>query len=193
MKRRTKVTTQSWSFGGKVSFPPRFRQINHKFRLQKGLVSWLRGFAVKRIVEHLNREKRRLYSIAFLAFSAGCVLYSHVDATRLGLPLPVLAGFIYMGLIVCASAITSYFLPKLTRVTDAVAVTRLGFALWIASTQNYELAASPMIGATIVVGGAAILLQVRSWVQVAHQNVLETMSPAFAFDASPQRIKVPVT
>ncbi len=148
---------------------------------------------MNRIVKHIDREKRRLYSIAFLAFSAGFVLYSHVDVTRMGLPLPVLVGFVYMGLVVCASAITSYFLPKLTRVTDAVAVTRLGFALWISSTQSYEIAASPVIGATIVVGGAVVLLQVRTWVEQAHQNMSVSRPQQWFAGATPQRIKVPLT
>ncbi len=128
-------------------------------------------FAVKRIIGHVDSQKRRLYAIAFLAFAAGYVLYSHIEVTRFGMPLPVFTGLLYMSMIVFATAVSTYFLPKLARVTDAVAVTRLGFAVWVAGTQSYEVAASPLIGATIVIGGAMVLLQLRSWATLAVQSM----------------------
>jgi hypothetical protein len=145
---------------------------------------------VKRILTHFEQQKRRLYSIAFLAFSAGYVLYSHIDVMRYGMPVPVLTGLIYMGAIVCATVVTTYFLPGLTKVTDAVAVTRLGFALWIAATQSHELAASPVLGATVVVGGAIVLLQLSTWAKAMSQILSTDMPGPLWTTATPQPVAV---
>ncbi|WP_271950011.1 hypothetical protein [Ruegeria faecimaris] len=120
---------------------------------------------MKRVTRHLSLERRRLSLIAALAFASGFTLYSHIEATRFGLPVPVVIGLIYMAVIVCATALSTYFLPGLRRVTDTVAMTRLAFALWVAGTQSHEIAASPTISAAIVVGGAIFVLQTGSLVQ----------------------------
>jgi MFS family permease len=109
-------------------------------------------------------ERRRLTLAGILAFVAGYALYAHVNATALGLPFPVFTGFLYAVLVVLAAAMTSYIFPKLRRLIDGVAVSRLGFAIWVIIAQGQEIAGSPLICATIVVGGAIILLRLSNWI-----------------------------
>ncbi|WP_420584829.1 hypothetical protein [Ruegeria sp.] len=122
------------------------------------------------ILRHVYLERRRLYAIGFLSFSAGVVLYSHINATQMGLPVPVITGLIYMVAVVVAAAATTYFLPGLRKITDAVAVTRLAFALWVVTTQSHEVAAAPFISATVVVGGAILLVNLGNLVSMAAQK-----------------------
>ncbi|WP_170576021.1 hypothetical protein [Ruegeria atlantica] len=112
------------------------------------------------IFRHVYLERRRLALIGALSFVAGVILYSHMGTTPGGVPVPIIIGLIYMVAVVGAAALTTYFLPRLRRITDAVAVTRLGFALWVASTHSYELASSPLVSATVVVGSAILLLEI---------------------------------
>ncbi len=114
------------------------------------------------IFRHVYLERRRLTFIGVLSFVAGVALYSHMGVTPGGIPVPIIIGLIYMAAVMGAAALTTYFLPRLRRITDAVALTRLGFALWVASTHSYELASSPLVSATIVVGSAIILLEVSA-------------------------------
>ncbi|MES0826621.1 hypothetical protein [Ruegeria sp. SCP11] len=112
------------------------------------------------IFRHVYLERRRLAFIGVLSFVAGVALYSHMGITPGGIPVPIIIGLIYMAAVMGAAALTTYFLPRLRRITDAVAVTRLGFAVWVASTHSYELASSPLVSATIVVGSAILLLEI---------------------------------
>lgn len=111
------------------------------------------------IPRHVYFERRRLTLAGVLAFVAGYALYAHVSATVFGMPLPLFTGLCYAGLVVPAAAGTSYFMPNLRRLIEGVAVSRLGFALWVVVAQAWEIAASPLASATIVVGGAFLLLQ----------------------------------
>jgi hypothetical protein len=98
-----------------------------------------------------------------LAFFAGYALYAHVPANLHGLPFPVFTGLLYTTFVVLAASVTTYFLPNLRRLIDGVALTRLGFALWVVAAHGQEVAASPTATAAIVVGGAAVLLRLGVW------------------------------
>ena len=112
-----------------------------------------------RFSRHVCLERRRLTRIGVLAFISGFVLYSHIDLMQLGLPFPLFAGLFYLVAIVVAASVTTFVFPKLRRLTDAIALSRFGFALWILGTNDYELLASPTVSATIVVASAIILLR----------------------------------
>ncbi|CUK09243.1 hypothetical protein RUE5091_03154 [Ruegeria denitrificans] len=123
------------------------------------------------ILRHLYLERRRLAVVGGMSFVAGATLYSHFTGTQMGIPAPIIIGFFYMVAVVVAAVVTTLLLPGLRRFTDAVAVTRLSFAVWVAATQSYELATSPLVSATIVVGGAIVLLQIGVWYPVAVRNL----------------------
>ncbi len=118
---------------------------------------------MRSIKRHIYLERRRLTLIGAMSFAAGATLYSHLGVGQTGLPIPLMAGLVYMVAVVVAATVTTLLLPGLKRVTDTVAVTRLGFALWVAATHSYELVSSPLISATIVVGSALLLLQIGTW------------------------------
>ena len=116
-----------------------------------------------RIPRHVYFERRRLTLAGVLAFVAGYALYAHINALAFGMPFPVFTGLLYAVFVVLAAAVTSYLLPNLRRLIDGVAVSRIAFAIWVVAVHGQEIAASPMISATIVVGGAIVLLQLGTW------------------------------
>lgn len=115
------------------------------------------------MVRHFYLQRRRLASIGVLAFVAGYLLYSHVDATAMGMPMPVYVGLLYLVSVIVTASISIYYFPSLFRLIDCIAITRLVFAISIVGTESYEIAASPLACATIVVGGAIILSRVSAW------------------------------
>lgn len=123
-----------------------------------------------RIPRHVYFERRRLTLAGLLAFVAGYALYAHIPATAFGLPFPVFTGLLYTALVVLTSAVTSYLLPNLRRLIDGVALTRLAFATWVVAAHGQDIAASPVASATIVVGGAIILLRLGSWIDTASRK-----------------------
>ncbi|MGI9374116.1 MAG: hypothetical protein ACR2OJ_16635 [Hyphomicrobiales bacterium] len=65
---------------------------------------------------------------------------------------------------------STFVLPKLRRLTEAVALSRLGLALWVLGTHNYEILASPLISATIVVASAILLMRAVDFVDGLENN-----------------------
>jgi hypothetical protein len=122
------------------------------------------------IPRHVYFERRRLSLAGLLAFLAGYALYAHVNAVAFGVPFPVFTGFFYAVVVVLAAALTSYLLPNLRRLIDGVAVSRIGFAIWVVAVHGQEIAASPTASATIVVGGAIILLRLGAWMDRLSQT-----------------------
>ena len=116
------------------------------------------------IPRHVYFERRRLTLAGILAFIAGYALHAHVDATAFGLSFPVFTGFFYAVFVVLTAAMTSYLLPNLRKLIDGVAVSRLGFAIWVVGAHGQEIASSPLASATIIVGGAILLLRLGTWI-----------------------------
>lgn len=112
---------------------------------------------------HVYFERRRLTVAGLLAFVAGYALYAHIPAVVHGMPLPVFTGLIYAVVVVLAAAATAYLMPKLRRLIDAVALTRLAFAVWVVLAHGQAVAASPTATAAIVVGSAIALLHLATW------------------------------
>jgi hypothetical protein len=123
-----------------------------------------------RIPRHLHLERRRLTLAGALAFVAGYALYAHIPLTAFGLPLPVFTGLVYTVIVVLAASVTSYAFPRLRHLIDGVAVTRLAFATWVVVAHGQAIAASPALSATIVVGGAALLLRLGAWLDRLSQS-----------------------
>jgi hypothetical protein len=84
-------------------------------------------------------------------------------------------GFLYAALVVPMAAVTTYLFPNMRWLIDGIAVSRLCFASWVVGVQGQEIAASAIASATIVVGGAIVLLQLCRWIEITSRR-----SDAFA-------------
>lgn len=114
-------------------------------------------------------ERRRLGLIVALAFLAGYILYARAGITLHGVPISLVTGFLYAAIIGPAALATFLFLPALRALTEAVAVSRLGFACFVCAfpEPGFAVLAMPLVNATIVIGGAMALCWVVRWVMRA--------------------------
>lgn len=133
------------------------------------------------LAHHIYFERRRLTVAGLLAFAGGFTLHSGVNAVVFGLPYPVFTGFLYAVPVVLTAIITTFLLPNLRWLTDSVAVSRLVFAVWVVCAHRQEIAAQPMVNATIIVGGAILLLRLSSWFDKLSKTV---GAPAFVMNAA---------
>ena len=117
------------------------------------------------LIRHIRLERRRIAVAGSLAFLAGTTLTSHLHGVAFGLPFPVFVGIAYAGLAMIAATFSTYFLPRLRHLVEAVALSRLLFALGIAGSQGYAVAETPLYAATIVVVGALGLVQIGTWLE----------------------------
>lgn len=124
-----------------------------------------RTLFVQSLIAHIYLQRRRLLLTGVFAFAAGYFMYSHIVVIKYGMPFPLWAGMFYMVAVVLAAAVTSYVFPRLRRLIDSITVSRFCFALWIVSTGNHELISAPVVGASIVVGSAILLLHLGTWVE----------------------------
>ncbi len=109
--------------------------------------------------QHLRDQSRRLILAGALAFVAGNLLYAHMPGQIAGLRVSFWIGLFYaLVVVIGAMFITGYF-PRQRRLVDAVALSRLGFALFVvaAPETGQPLVFSPFYSATIVVGTALLL------------------------------------
>lgn len=125
---------------------------------------------MNRVPRHLYFERRRLTLAGCLAFVAGFALHMHVGASAFGVPFPIFTGFLYAALVVPMAAVTTYLFPNMRWLIDGVAVSRLCFASWVVGVQGQEIAASAIASATIVVGGAIVLLQLCRWIDITSRR-----------------------
>ena len=104
-------------------------------------------------------ERRRLGFVTTLAFMSGVLLYSNVPVEVYGMPVSLLTGLIYAGVVGPAALLTILFLPALRFMIEAVAVSRLMMAIGVFHFPEFgmKIVASPMITALIVVTGGAII------------------------------------
>lgn len=123
-----------------------------------------------RVPRHLYFERRRLTLAGLFAFVAGFALNAHVNSSAFGVPFPVFTGFLYAVPVVLTAAMTTYLLPNVRWLIDGAAVSRLGFAVWVVSVHGQEIATSPIASATIVVGGAIILLRLGAWLDTTSRK-----------------------
>ncbi len=140
------------------------------------------------MASHFYLQRRRFTLIGLLAFVAGYLLYSHVESTVMGLPMPVYVGFLYLASVVFTASISTYYFPNLLRLIDCIAVSRLCFAICIVGTESHEIAASPMASAAIVVSGAIVLSRISYWIESLGLPSAAGTAQVYAS----RRIRVPV-
>lgn len=113
-----------------------------------------------RIIDQAARARR----VCVLAFMSGFLMCLHHPGYVGPLPAGLFAGLLYAGLITPAAVATAVLLPGLTRLSDAVQVSRLVFACAVALFPAVcrPLADQPVVNATLVIlGGMAIMALAR--------------------------------
>lgn len=115
---------------------------------------------MRSFIAHCHMQSRRLCFCGVLAFLSGMLLYGHLGGALYGVPVPVAVGILYCVSVMIAALLTTFFLPNVRRLVDAVAVTRLSLALIAAAMPGLgrALSEAPEISGTIVIGSAALLV-----------------------------------
>lgn len=107
----------------------------------------------------IYRERRRLLLVTALAFMAGYVFYMRAGAEIWGLPIPLVTGAIYAGVVGPTALFFCLVLPSVRFMIEAVAISRLAFSVFVFSVPDigYRILASPFLTALVVVlGGIAV-------------------------------------
>ncbi len=119
------------------------------------------GLAVR-----IKAQGPRALRVCILAFLAGMLLYIDRPGMVGALPLPLFTGLLYAAFITPAAVVTAVFLPGLTKLSDAVQVSRLclatGVALFPAVLR--PLADQPFVNATVVILGGMAILSLTRWI-----------------------------
>ena len=97
--------------------------------------------------------------IAALSGLAGGMLYLHLDVRILGAPFWLAAGLIYAGAIGLVAAALQRLAPSLVALMTFTALSRLALAVTVVGRPDLSmtLTSSPILMATLVVAGAAML------------------------------------
>ena len=107
----------------------------------------------------IYRERKRLLFATVLAFIAGYLFYARLDIQILGMPVAVVTGLVYAGVVAPAALLVCLFFPSIRFMIEAIAVSRLSVA-WIVYSYpevGAVILGSPLLTAVIVVGfGVAI-------------------------------------
>lgn len=106
----------------------------------------------------------RALRVCILAFLAGVLLYLDRPGMVGGLPLPLFTGLLYAAFITPAAVVTAVLLPGLTKLSDAVQVSRLCLAAGVALFPDVlrPLADQPIVNATaVILGGMALVAAAR--------------------------------
>ncbi len=111
------------------------------------------------LLQRAYRERRRTLVAAGLAFLAGYIFYMKFNGYIHGMPIPVFTGLFYGFFVGLAALAMGVFLPNLRFTVEVIALSRLLFAIfvWQVPELGQQLLDSPLINATIVVGGAYLL------------------------------------
>ena len=139
------------------------------------LVQYIRSLPA-RSVSCFRTNKSKIAFATLMAFSAGVVMYSNSDMMMAnGIPLPLFTGFLYAFVVGPAAFLTCLFLPAVSTLIEPVALTRMGYAVGVASFPEFAdmVLDSPMLTAGIIVGGAIALQRL---VRIA-QPYLPTLRP----------------
>lgn len=107
----------------------------------------------------IYRERKRLAVVTCLAFTAGYIFYLRTDAELWGLPIPVVTGAIYAGIVGPAALFFCLVMPSIRFMIEAVAVSRLLFSVFVFSVPDigYRILASPFLTAFVVVTGGFVI------------------------------------
>lgn len=90
---------------------------------------------------------------------AGAIFYLRANVQVMGVPVPLLTGAIYAGVVGPIALLCCLFLPSLRFMIEAVAVSRLAFACFVYYVPEigYKILASPFLTALVVVTGGALV------------------------------------
>lgn len=104
-------------------------------------------------------ERRRLLFVTSLAFLAGVIFYVRADAEIFGLPVPLVTGAIYAGVVGPTALFFCLVLPSVRFMIEAVAVSRLAFSVFVFSVPEigYRILSSPFLTAFVVVTGGVLI------------------------------------
>lgn len=104
-----------------------------------------------RIARTYRKERRRLATLAVLAFVSGVFLYGHLGSVG-PVPISLIAGTAYVVLILPAAFLVFLIAPAQAPIVEAMAVARFGVALavtWIPGSSVLILN-QPVVMATIM-------------------------------------------
>lgn len=112
--------------------------------------------------QSIYRERRRLLLVTVLAFLAGVIFYLRADHYINGVHVALVTGAVYAVIIGPVALLVCVFLPSLRFMVEAVAISRLLFAIFVFAAPGigYGILASPSLTALIVVGGGAVISRV---------------------------------
>ncbi|WP_413719583.1 hypothetical protein [Silicimonas sp. MF1-12-2] len=138
----------------------------------------------------IYRERRRLLFVTSLAFLAGYIFYLRAGHEVWGLPVPVVTGAIYAGVVGPTALFFCLVLPSIRFMIEAIAVSRLLFSIFVFSVPDigYSILASPFLTAFVVVTGGIVVSRVihgriqktrtRAWREKLNLARLVTRTPA---------------
>ena len=142
--------------------------------------------------QRIYRERRRLVLVTALAFLAGYIFYMRANAQLWGLPVPVITGAIYAGVVAPTALFFCLVLPSIRFMIEAVAISRLAFSVFVFSVPDigYRILASPFLTAAVVVlGGIAVSRLIHGRIQKTKaKGWREKLRPARIFSRSPVQI-----
>ena len=148
---------------------------------------------VHRLGGRIYRERRRLFLVTALAFLAGYIFYMRAHAEIWGLPIPVVTGAIYAGIVGPTALFFCLVLPSIRFMIEAIAVSRLLFSVFVFSVPDigYRILASPFLTAAVVVlGGIAISRLIHGRIQKTRaRGWREKLRPARFLTRRPAQIR----
>ena len=109
--------------------------------------------------QRIYRERRRLVFVTSLAFIAGFIFYLRAGHQVWGLPVPVVTGAIYAGVVGPTALFFCLVLPSIRFMIEAIAVSRLLFSIFVFTVPEigYQVLASPFLTAFVVVTGGIVV------------------------------------
>ena len=107
----------------------------------------------------IYRERRRLLFVAAMAFMAGFLFYLRANVYIHGVHIAFITGTIYALVVGLSALLICLFLPSMRFMIEAVAVSRLLLSFFVLAVPNigYQVLASPMLTAFVVVAGGAVI------------------------------------
>lgn len=143
--------------------------------------------------QRIYRERRRLFLVTSLAFLAGYIFYLRAPAEIWGLPVPVVTGAIYAGVVGPTALFFCLVMPSIRFMIEAIAVSRLLFSVFVFSVPDigYRILASPFLTAAVVVmGGIAVSRLLHGHIQKSQAaGWRDKISPARFLARTPARLR----
>src|SRR5690606_11529179 len=156
--------------------PARIRSRSRSIQMSDRSSGKTLGVSMVGLVGRRLRAARRLILFATLmAFAAGVIGFLRHDITVHGVPLPLFTGLLTATVVGVAATLTSVLLPALAAFVEATAIARLAAAVAAFGHPEFGTAMqqSPLLAATVVVGGALVIRRLtthpgaREWSVIA--------------------------